>query len=75
MFWEWSLLTFMSILSIFLFVKMFYFKSITTQTLSFEVYIYIILINDGSTDNSLNIIQKPKLDGYKKTSSVGTTLW
>ena len=31
MFWEWSLLTIMSILSIFLFVKMFYFKSITNK--------------------------------------------
>ncbi|MCX6051462.1 MAG: hypothetical protein NTZ60_03020 [Campylobacterales bacterium] len=29
MFWEWSLLTILSILSIFLFVKMYYFKSIT----------------------------------------------
>ncbi len=31
MFWEWSLLTILSILSIFLFVKMFYFKSITNK--------------------------------------------
>jgi len=31
MFWEWSLLTLLSILSIFLFVKMFYFKSITNK--------------------------------------------
>jgi len=31
MFLEWSLLTMMSMLSIFLFVKMFYFKSITNK--------------------------------------------
>jgi len=31
MFWEWSLLTIMSILSFYLFVKMFYFKSITNK--------------------------------------------
>ena len=31
MFWEWSLLTLLSILSIFLFVKMYYFKSITNK--------------------------------------------
>jgi len=31
MFWEWSLLTVLAILSIFLFVKMFYFKSITNK--------------------------------------------
>jgi len=31
MFWEWSLLTILSMLSIFLFVKMFYFKSITNK--------------------------------------------
>ena len=31
MFWEWSLLTILSLLSIFLFVKMFYFKSITNK--------------------------------------------
>ena len=31
MFWEWSLLTVLSILSIYLFVKMFYFKSITNK--------------------------------------------
>jgi len=31
MFWEWSLLTIMSMLSIYLFVKMFYFKSITNK--------------------------------------------
>jgi peptidoglycan hydrolase CwlO-like protein len=31
MFWEWSLLTIVSILAIFLFVKMFYFKSITQK--------------------------------------------
>jgi peptidoglycan hydrolase CwlO-like protein len=31
MFWEWSLLTFLSIVSIFLFVKMYYFKSITNR--------------------------------------------
>lgn len=31
MFWEWSLLTLLSILSVFLFVKMFYFKSITNK--------------------------------------------
>lgn len=31
MFWEWSLLTVLSILSLFLFVKMFYFKSITNK--------------------------------------------
>lgn len=31
MFWEWSLLTLLSILSIFLSVKMYYFKSITNK--------------------------------------------
>lgn len=31
MFWEWSLLSVLSILSIYLFVKMFYFKSITSK--------------------------------------------
>jgi len=31
MFWEWSLMTILTILSIFLFVKMFYFKSITNK--------------------------------------------
>ena len=31
MFWEWSLLTILSILSIFLSVKMYYFKSITNK--------------------------------------------
>ena len=31
MFWEWSLLTILTMLSIFLFVKMFYFKSITNK--------------------------------------------
>jgi peptidoglycan hydrolase CwlO-like protein len=31
MFIEWSLLTFLSILSVFLFVKMYYFKSITNK--------------------------------------------
>ncbi len=31
MFWEWSLLTILSMLSIFLFVKMYYFKSITNR--------------------------------------------
>jgi len=31
MFWEWSLLTILSVLSIFLFVKMYYFKSITNR--------------------------------------------
>ncbi len=31
MFWEWSLLTLLSILAVFLFVKMFYFKSITNK--------------------------------------------
>jgi peptidoglycan hydrolase CwlO-like protein len=31
MFWEWSLLTIVSILSIYLFVKMFYYKSITNK--------------------------------------------
>jgi len=31
MFWEWSLLTLLSILAIFLFVKMYYFKSITNK--------------------------------------------
>ena len=31
MFWEWSLLTLLSILSVFLFVKMYYFKSITNR--------------------------------------------
>jgi len=31
MFWEWSLLTTLSIVSIYLFVKMFYFKSITNK--------------------------------------------
>ena len=31
MFWEWSLLSVLSVLSIYLFVKMFYFKSITSK--------------------------------------------
>lgn len=31
MFWEWSLLTILSIVSIWLFVKMYYFKSITNK--------------------------------------------
>jgi len=31
MFWEWSLLTILTIVSIYLFVKMFYFKSITNK--------------------------------------------
>ena len=31
MFWEWSLLSLISILCIYLFVKMFYFKSITSK--------------------------------------------
>lgn len=31
MFWNWSLLTILSIVSIYLFVKMFYFKSITSK--------------------------------------------
>lgn len=31
MFWEWSLLTLLSITAIYLFVKMFYFKSITNK--------------------------------------------
>jgi len=31
MFWEWSLLTVLSLLSVFLFVKMYYFKSITNR--------------------------------------------
>jgi peptidoglycan hydrolase CwlO-like protein len=31
MFWEWSLLTVISMLAVYLFVKMFYFKSITVK--------------------------------------------
>lgn len=31
MFWQWSLLTMLSIVSIYLFVKMYYFKSITNK--------------------------------------------
>ena len=31
MFWEWSLLTILSILSVYLFVRMFYYKSITSK--------------------------------------------
>ena len=31
MFWEWSLLTVLSLLNVFLFVKMYYFKSITNR--------------------------------------------
>jgi len=31
MLWEWSLLTIVSLLSVYLFVKMFYFKSITNK--------------------------------------------
>ena len=31
MFWEWSLLTIISIVAIYLFVKMYYFKSITNK--------------------------------------------
>jgi len=37
-----------------------YFQSITNQTLAFKKYIYIILVDDGSTDDSLNIIKKWK---------------
>ena len=37
-----------------------YFKSITTQNLDFEKYIHIILIDDGSTDESATIIKKWK---------------
>jgi len=31
MFWEWSLLTVVSVLAVYLFVKMYYFKSITNK--------------------------------------------
>lgn len=31
MFWEWSLLTILSLISVYLFVKMYYFKSITNK--------------------------------------------
>ena len=31
MFWEWSILTILSLLNVFLFVKMYYFKSITNR--------------------------------------------
>ena len=31
MFWEWSLLTVLSVIAIYLFVKMYYFKSITNK--------------------------------------------
>ena len=31
MFWEWSLLTFLSIVTVYLFVKMYYFQSITQK--------------------------------------------
>jgi peptidoglycan hydrolase CwlO-like protein len=31
MFWEWSLLTILSMLSVYLFVKMYFFKSITSK--------------------------------------------
>jgi len=31
MFWQWSLLTLLSIVSVYLFVKMYYFKSITNK--------------------------------------------
>ncbi len=31
MFWEWSLVTLLSLVSIYLFIKMFYFKSITSR--------------------------------------------
>ena len=31
MFWEWSLLTILSIVAVYLFVKMYYFKSITNK--------------------------------------------
>ena len=31
MFWQWSLLTILSIVSVYLFVKMYYFKSITNK--------------------------------------------
>ena len=37
-----------------------YFKSLTKQSISFERHIKLILINDGSTDNSLKIINKWK---------------
>ena len=35
-----------------------YFKSIITQTLNFEDHIYLIMIDDGSTDDSAKIIKK-----------------
>jgi len=35
-----------------------YFKSITQQTLDFEQHIYLILVDDGSTDDSYKIIKK-----------------
>jgi len=34
-----------------------YFKSLTKQTLDFKKHIYLILVDDGSTDNSAEIIQ------------------
>jgi glycosyltransferase involved in cell wall biosynthesis len=37
-----------------------FFDSIINQTLDFKKHIHIILIDDGSTDNSLQIIQKYK---------------
>ncbi|WP_373746668.1 glycosyltransferase [Neisseria dentiae] len=35
-----------------------YFKSLTTQTLNFKKHIYLILVDDGSTDHSAEIIKK-----------------
>ena len=35
-----------------------YFQSITNQTLIFEKHIHLIMVDDGSTDNSANIIKK-----------------
>lgn len=37
-----------------------YFKSLINQSLSFRKHIKLILVDDGSTDNSLNIINKWK---------------
>ena len=53
-----------------------YFKSLTNQTLDFREHIFLILVDDGSTDNSAEIIKKwqkryPKNITYIKKQNGG----